>query len=474
MTDRTTDDAVRDQYETWPYPARDPKDEATRLIAGSPSHLLEIDHYVFAGRRDPSAPFHALVAGGGTGDATVMLAQHLADHAAREGGTSDWSVTYLDLSDASRTIAEARIAARGLSGNVRFVQGEIEAVGEIAPGAFDYIDCCGVLHHLADPAAGLRALAGQLRPGGGMGLMVYGTLGRTGVYHLQDAMGVMADEAPDGERLRLMKRLLKDLPRTNWLKRNPFVGDHFQGGDAGIFDLLLHRRDRSYRIGEVFELLAAAGLAPVATIEPARYDPATYLSDPALLKAARARPPAEQAALAELLSGAMTKHIVYAASAAEGERRPAAISGLGDILAFRDLDPAAVTQGLQPGGKLAVEIGGVPFTAPLPPLRARHRKAAGWPPHPRPGVGGDPHRRRCEDRRDRVPRADPHFDGRLRPHQPAADPAGGRGRRRCHYSPGARPARPEPPPEVRDLMASRAVPRMPFGMKMMNRTSRMP
>ena len=64
----------------------------------------------------------------------------------------------------------------------------------------------------------------------------------------------------------------------------------------------------------------------------------------------------------------MTKHIVYAASAAEGERRPAAISGLGDILAFRDLDPAAVTQGLQPGGKLAVEIGGVPFTAPLPPL----------------------------------------------------------------------------------------------------------
>ena len=233
MTDRTTDDAVRDQYETWPYPARDPKDEATRLIAGSPSHLLEIDHYVFAGRRDPSAPFHALVAGGGTGDATVMLAQHLADHAAREGGTSDWSVTYLDLSDASRTIAEARIAARGLSGNVRFVQGEIEAVGEIAPGAFDYIDCCGVLHHLADPAAGLRALAGQLRPGGGMGLMVYGTLGRTGVYHLQDAMGVMADEAPDGERLRLMKRLLKDLPRTNWLKRNPFVGDHFQGETRG-------------------------------------------------------------------------------------------------------------------------------------------------------------------------------------------------------------------------------------------------
>jgi hypothetical protein len=24
-------------------------------------------------------------------------------------------------------------------------------------GVFDYIDCCGVLHHLPDPAEGLRA-----------------------------------------------------------------------------------------------------------------------------------------------------------------------------------------------------------------------------------------------------------------------------------------------------------------------------
>ncbi len=368
MTDRTTDDAVRDQYEHWPYPARDPRDEAARLISGSPSHLLEIEHYVFAGRRDRSAPFHALVAGGGTGDATVMLAQHLADAAADYPDTGPWSVTYLDLSDASRRIAEARIVARGLSPHVRFVQGEIEAVGDLAPGPYDYIDCCGVLHHLADPATGLRALAAQLAPGGGMGLMVYGTLGRTGVYHLQDAMGVLADDAEDGERLRLMKRLLKDLPRTNWLKRNPFVGDHFQGGDAGIFDLLLHRRDRSYRVGEVFDLLASAGLSPLTMIEPARYDPATYLSDPALLKAARAQPTADQAALAELLSGAMTKHIVYAAPTSEGERGPADIAGLGDVLAFRDLDPETVAQGLKPNGKLEVEIGGVPFTAPLPSL----------------------------------------------------------------------------------------------------------
>ena len=38
-------DKVRQQYELLPYPARDPRDEAQRLIEGSPSHLLELNHY---------------------------------------------------------------------------------------------------------------------------------------------------------------------------------------------------------------------------------------------------------------------------------------------------------------------------------------------------------------------------------------------------------------------------------------------
>ena len=76
---------VRDQYEAYPYPARDPKDERTRLIAGSPSNLAEIDHYVFAGRGDFAKPFRALIAGGGTGDAAIMLAQQLGDRARERG-----------------------------------------------------------------------------------------------------------------------------------------------------------------------------------------------------------------------------------------------------------------------------------------------------------------------------------------------------------------------------------------------------
>ena len=51
---------------------------------------------------------------------------------------------------------------------------------------FDLIVCTGVLHHLADPDAGLRALRSVLNPKGAMYLMVYAPYGRTGVYMLQD------------------------------------------------------------------------------------------------------------------------------------------------------------------------------------------------------------------------------------------------------------------------------------------------
>ena len=50
----------------------------------------------------------------------------------------------------------ARGKRRGL-GNIRFLTGSLLDVAELAPGPYDYIDCCGVLHHLPDPTAGMRA-----------------------------------------------------------------------------------------------------------------------------------------------------------------------------------------------------------------------------------------------------------------------------------------------------------------------------
>src|SRR5262249_22531381 len=292
-------DRVREQYEAYPYPPRDPRDEAKRLVEGSPSHLREIDHYVFAGRRDWTKPFRALIAGGGTGDGTIMLAQHLADRGCPaeliylDLSTAAPAIApargrraerlYTDLSPAARGIAEARAQQRWL-GSIRFMTASLLDLPQLDLGRFDYVDCCGVLHHLPDPAAGLAILAEALSDDGGIGLMVYGTIGRTGVYHLQEVLRQLEADEPDAARLDLARRLLKQLPVTNWFARNPLVRDHIETGDAGLYDLLLHSRDRAYTVPELAGLVSGAGLAISGLIEPWRYEPASYLSDGALLK----------------------------------------------------------------------------------------------------------------------------------------------------------------------------------------------
>ncbi len=305
------DDRLADQYEAYPYPKRDPRDEARRLLIGSPSHLREIDHWVFAARRPRARPLRALVAGGGTGDAVVMLATQMA----REGRPG--RVAYLDRSRAAAAIARARVEARGL-GNVDWLHGSLLDLAGMGLAPFDYIDCCGVLHHLPDPAAGLAALRAVLAPGGGMGLMVYAPHGRTGVYMLQDALRLLAPEAePPAARLDVARRVLRHLPDGAWLRHNRSVTDHLAGGDAGLFDLLLNPRDRAFTIDRFLALLADAGLAATCLMEPARYDPDLYLPDPKLRARAAALDPIARAALAEALSGTMSTHVVYCVRAAE-------------------------------------------------------------------------------------------------------------------------------------------------------------
>ena len=56
--------------------------------------------------------------------------------------------------------------------NLKLRQLPIENVFEL-DHQFDQILCTGVLHHMADPDAGLRALRSVLKPDGAMFLMVY-------------------------------------------------------------------------------------------------------------------------------------------------------------------------------------------------------------------------------------------------------------------------------------------------------------
>jgi SAM-dependent methyltransferase len=351
---------VTAQYEAYPYPERDPADEAKRLITGSPSWPAEIDHFLFAGRRDWSKPFRVLVAGGGTGDALIQLAQILAD----AGRAAE--ITYLDLSKAAREIAEARAAARGLTG-ITFHTASLLDAAEF--GRFDYIDCCGVLHHLPDPQAGFDALAAALAPGGGMGLMVYAPHGRSGVYPLQAAFGRLLKGAPE-DRLRRARAILARLPEGHPFPRNPHLSDH-EASDAGFYDLLLHSQDRPFTITELAESLTRAGLAMTGTPNAHLYDPGPIVGDAADLSALSGL---ERMALAEELSGAIRLHVVYAARADEAEGRVAR-PGPQMVPHLRGAAPGALAQAVAKSGRITVRsaTGKVRIDVPkaLAPLLAR-------------------------------------------------------------------------------------------------------
>jgi SAM-dependent methyltransferase len=346
----TSDSRVQAQYEAYPYPPRDPADERKRLITGSPSHLDELIHYCFAGRLDRARPLRALFAGGGTGDGIIML----ASQAATRGLPVE--LTYLDLSAPARAIAEGRAGVRGVR-DIRFITGSLLDVAQLAPGPYDYIDCCGVLHHLPDPAAGLAALVAELAPAGGFGLMLYGQLGRTGVYPMQAALRTLVgDEAPE-RQVALARRLLKDLPETNWLKRNPFLGDHLRGEDAALYDLLLHAADRAYTVSEIAALMEGGGLRIASFIEPIRYRPATWLRDAALIDRTRDLPPTEAAALAENLAGNMKSHVFYAVRS-EVTNSVAKPGGPNSIPVWRDLDSRPLIRALHGNAPLALDFDG--------------------------------------------------------------------------------------------------------------------
>src|SRR6056297_1467041 len=297
---------VKAQYEAYPYPERDPADEARRLVTGSPSHPLEIDHFLFDGCRDWSQPLRVLVAGGGTGDGLIQIAA-LMKQAGRP-----CAVTYLDLSTASRKVAEARAAARGLDA-ITFLTGSLLDAPDL--GSFDYIDCCGVLHHLPDPGAGFAALRAALAPGGGMGFMVYAPYGRSGVYPLQAAFGALLEGQPPEARLKAARKLVGALPEGHPFRRNPNLGDH-KDSDAGFYDLLLHSQDRAFDVAALVAMLEETGWALSGFAMPALYDLARITEPPAHLDGVA------RMALAEKLTGTIKTHVGYAVRATEA-RGPA-------------------------------------------------------------------------------------------------------------------------------------------------------
>lgn len=162
---------VATQYEADPYPmwVREP--------VGLPVALPP----VVARRADPRRVRRVLVAGCGTGQHALVA----ADRWPRA------SLLAIDLSRASLAHAIAKTDALGIN-RIRFALGDLLAV-ETLDERFAVIEAVGVLHHLADPTAGLKALAQALAPGRVMLVALYSRRARAGLA----AARALADGAPE-------------------------------------------------------------------------------------------------------------------------------------------------------------------------------------------------------------------------------------------------------------------------------------
>ncbi|HEX4193040.1 MAG TPA: tetratricopeptide repeat protein [Stellaceae bacterium] len=348
---------VRGQYETLPFRARDPEGERYVRYVTPPDILAKVNQYCFGGGRDFGTGIRVLVAGCGTGDSVMSLGEQLRD--------TPSEIVALDLSSASIEIASARAAVRGLS-NVRFVNASLLEAPQLGLGAFDYITCLGVLHHLPDPDAGLRALEAVLVPEGGMGLMVYGLPGRAHIYAMQDLLrGLTAGIDDRAQKLAIARDVLSNLPPTNPFRLRE-GWDNIQAGylkdDTNLWDTLLHEQDRAYTASGVRVFLAGAGLhlqgwgtykAAPATCS-LQYDLDLFISNPAERARLASLPPAQREDMAEALDGSLALHTFYATRAPNAALDPTSPDAILSVMS--EFGGRALTHATAPGASIPIVL----------------------------------------------------------------------------------------------------------------------
>ncbi|UFS68778.1 class I SAM-dependent methyltransferase [Geomonas sp. RF6] len=167
----------------------------------------------------------------------------------------DTPITALDLSASSLRRARLHCLLHGQR-HVTFREGDLRDPCAI-DGAFGLIDSFGVLHHLEDPLAGMRALAAHLCEGGILRVMVYSRYTRREEESVRRALRILGVRDPATAR-RLLKRARKGSRLRRFLEASEEVS-----GTAGLADALLHPCVTTYRIDEFMELVAASGLQPL-------------------------------------------------------------------------------------------------------------------------------------------------------------------------------------------------------------------
>jgi SAM-dependent methyltransferase len=257
-SDPHSPDRVEEQYSQYSYP--EPGEDIPTWLKSwnyapyDPS-LYEALHWP-EGR--PRRDLDILVAGCGTMQAAVLAFNN-----------PECKVTGIDFSQTS-IAHEEKLRARHDLKNLVLQKMDLRDANKLGR-SYDLIVSTGVLHHLADPNEGLKALASVLEPKhGAMLLMVYGRMARTGVYALQDSfrrMGV--PQTADGIKfVRATLQLLPPRHPARWY----FDTSPEMNSDAAIVDTFLHTQDTAYSVPDVLDFVEKNGLTFKGWLDSALYN----------------------------------------------------------------------------------------------------------------------------------------------------------------------------------------------------------
>ena len=233
-----------------------------------------------------------------TGPAAAPRRWRILDAGCGTGVSTDYlchlnpgsQVLAVDISGGALELARQRTRRSGAAAQVEELRIEQRSLLDLEPdGRFDYINSVGVLHHLDQPEAGLRALAAQLAPQGVLHLFLYADAGRWEIHRSQRALSLL--QVGTGELgLKLGRQLFNELPAANRLRRH-----HEQRwaldtrADSNFADMYLHPQETSYDLRRLQQFVASAGLHFAGFSNPEVWDPARLLGGE-LLDRARSLP----------------------------------------------------------------------------------------------------------------------------------------------------------------------------------------
>jgi len=235
---------VRAQYEEHPYPRwigfQSLEDGIGQLADDLERHALN-----FKNPGWPERP-RVLVPGCGTGYHPLALASRYPDA----------DILAVDLSRTSLAYAVRKQEELAIA-NVGFGQADLLGMTDWSD-RFEYIDCAGVLHHMASPLDGWRVLCRLLRPGGVMRIGLYSELARGTIVAAREKIAELGIASTPSAIRDFRHSIMRDSDLVELRSLASTSGDFFTMGE--IRDLIFHVQEHRFDLPTIKQHLVTLGL----------------------------------------------------------------------------------------------------------------------------------------------------------------------------------------------------------------------